>query len=266
MTRRGFISLAGCAGFALPKKLRAQTSAERGKQIVDKALLALGGDGFRFMNARTEVGRAYSFYRDRISGLDIAHIYTKYLPAQEDGSLRMKQRQVFGKKQDSWVILTGSAAWQVNYKGATQLPAERAKQFTETTLHDIFYILRARIDEPGMTFESHGRDVVENQPVEVIEIYDSENRNLTAWFHQDTLLPVKQRFRRWDDMIKDQREEVTRYTKYREASDGVMWPHDTQRERDKEKTFELYSDKVTVGGNLEDRLFELPPGVRILKS
>jgi hypothetical protein len=44
-----------------------------------------------------------------------------------------------------------------------------------------------------------------------------------------------------------------------------MWPHDTQRERDKEKTFELYSDKVTIGGNLEDRLFGLPPGIDILK-
>jgi hypothetical protein len=67
-------------------------------------------------------------------------------------------------------------------------------------------------------------------------------------------------------VVKDRREEVTRYTKYREAGDGVMWPHDTQRERDKEKIFELYSDKVTVGGNLEEKLFDLLPGVKILKS
>jgi hypothetical protein len=261
VTRRDFIGLAGSATL-----LRGQTSSQvRGLEIARKSIQALGGDAFRFMPGRTEVGRAYSFYREKISGLDIAHISTKYLPAQENGALRMKQRQVFGKKQDSWVILTDTGAWQVNYKGATPLPAERVRQFTDSTLHEIFYILRARIDEPGMSFESHGRDVVENQPVEVVEIYDSENRSVTVWFHQDTLLPVKQRFKRWDDLIKDQREEVTRYTKYREAGNGVMWPHDTQRERDKEKTFELYSDKVTIGGNLEDRLFGLPPGIDILK-
>jgi hypothetical protein len=258
MTRRGFIGLAACA------TLPAQTSSQvRGKEIVDRTIAALGGDGFRYMSGRTEVGRAYSFYRERISGLDISHIYTKYYPA--DGTaLRMKQRQVFGKKQDSFVLLTETAGWQVNYKGATPLAPERVKQFTDTTLHDIFYILRARIDEPGMTFEWHGIDVVENSPVETLEIYDSANRNVTVWIHQDTHLPVKQRFKRWDPVINEQREEVTRYTKYREAGNGVMWPHDTQRERDKEKIFELYSDKVTIGGNLPDSMFELPPGVTVL--
>jgi hypothetical protein len=87
---------------------------------------------------------------------------------------------------------------------------------------------------------------------------------VTVWIHQDTHLPVKQRFKRWDPVINEQREEVTRYTKYREAGNGVMWPHDTQRERDKEKIFELYSDKVTIGGNLPDSMFELPPGVTVL--
>ena len=260
MTRRGFVSLA--AGAAL----RAQTSQERGRQIVEKAIYALGGDGFRFMTARTEIGRAYSFYRDQISGLSIGHIYTRYLASDTATGLKTEQRQVFGKKQDDVVILTGKSAWEITYRGARQLAAERVKQFVDTTTRDIFYILRCRVNEPGMTFEAHGTDVVENQPVETIEIYDTENRNVTVWIHQDTLLPVKQRFKRWDPIINDQREEVTRYTKYREAGDGVMWPHDTQRERDKEKIFELYSDKVTVGGTLADGLFEVPSGVTILKA
>jgi len=34
-----------------------------------------------------------------------------------------------------------------------------------------------------------------------------------------------------------------------------MWPHDTQRERDKEKIYELYSDKVTVDDNLPESMF-----------
>jgi len=260
MNRRCFLSLAAAA------TLRGQSSQERGRQIVDKAIYALGGDGFRYMTARMESGRAYSFYREQITGLSIGRIYTKYLPAEAKGELRMKQRQVFGKKQDDVVILTAESAWEITYRGARQLPAERVKQFVDTTLHDIFYILRARIGEPGLVFESHGRDVVENQPVETIEIYDAENRNITAWIHQDTFLPVKQRFKRWDPIIKAQREEVTRYTKYRDAGNGVMWPFDTQRERDGEKIFELYSDKVTVGGNFDDAMFELPAGVTILRK
>ena len=118
----------------------------------------------------------------------------------------MKQRQEFGKKHDDVVLLSDQAAWEITYRGAKKLPADRVETFQTTTIHDVFYILRARLDEPGMTFESHGTDVVENQPVETIEIYDSENRNVTAWFHQGTLLPVKQRFRRWDPLVNVRRE------------------------------------------------------------
>ena len=115
-------------------------------------------------------------------------------------------------------------------------------------------------------FDSRGRDVVENQPVEKLEFNDSENRTLTVWIHSTTLLPVKQSFKRWDPTINDRRDEVTRYTKYRESGNGVMWPWDTQKERDGEKLFELYSDKVKIGDDLPDSLFELPSGITVLKK
>ena len=117
-----------------------------------------------------------------------------------------------------------------------------------------------------MAIEAHGRDVVENQAVEKLQDTDSENRVLSVWIHSSTMLPVKQSFKRWDPTINDRREEVTRYTKYREAGNGVMWPYDTQRERDGEKLFELYSDKVVIGEQLADSMFELPAGVTVLKK
>ena len=84
--------------------------------------------------------------------------------------------------------------------------------------------------------------------------------------NSDTFLPSKQRFYRWDPIINDRREEVTRYSKYRDAGNGVMWPYATERERDTEKIFELYSEKVTVDDQLPDSMFELPNGIKILKK
>jgi hypothetical protein len=221
-----------------------------------KAIQALGGDGFRMMQTRLEIGKAYSFYREQITGLAVARIYTQYLT---EGPLREQQRQVFGKKQDDIVILTSTGAWETTFRGAKNLGPERLKQFRDTTLNDIFYILRIRIDEPGIVFEHKGKDVVELRPVETIEIYDSENRNVTAWIHSDTFLPVRQRFYRWDPVVNDRREEITHFTKYRDAGNGVVWPHDIQRERDQDKIYELYADKVTVGEDFKPGMFELPP-------
>jgi len=262
VTRRGF------AGIAAGALLRAQTeetpAQKRGREIAGKSIFALGGDGFRMMRTRHETGRAYSFYLERISGLSIANIYTRYL--QEGTPIKLEQRQSFGKKQDDAVILTATSAWEVNFRGARALGDERLKQFQDTTLHDIFYILRSRMDEPGLVFEHKGRDVVENAPVETIEIYDADNRNVTVWIHSSTFLPVKQRFTRWDAVINDRHEEVSHYTKYRESGDGVMWPHDVQRERDGGKILEMYADKVVVGEDFKPGVFELPAGVTVLKN
>lgn len=259
------------AGMAISASgLRAQSPEERAKKIIADTVHALGGDGFRYMTTREEKGRAYSFYRERINGLSIAHFYTKYLPPDDKGEatrgIRQMQRQIFGKKEDNWIILKAQEGWEITFRGATKLPEDRIQQFRESSIRDLMYILRTRIDEPGIIFEARRREVTENQPVEVIDITDSENRKITAYIHSTTLLPVKQSYKRWDTNINDRREEVTRFTKYREAGNGVMWPYDVQRERDGERTFELYAEKVVIGGELKPELFELPRGAKIIEK
>ena len=260
MTRRSFALSLAAAGV-----LRAETAKERGKRLVGQVIQGLGGDAFRRMQTRTEIGRSYSFYREQINGLAIAHLYTKYLESGEGKGLLQVQRQVFGKKLEDAVIFTPRESYDVTYRGARPLGDDKFKQYRETTLHDVFYILRERLDEPGMEFEGTGKDVVENQPVETIEIYDSENRNVTVWVNQDTFVPVKQRFYRFDETINDRHEEVTRYTKYRDVS-GVMWPFSITRERDGGRNFQLYSERVTINDALADSMFELPNGITILKK
>jgi len=267
MTRRTFaFSLAAslpCAAFA------AETPKERGKRLVDKVIEGLGGNAFRNMRTRTEIGRASTFYRDNLTGYSPARIYTKYLEPDVEHSTHAGilelQRQVFGKKQEDAVLFTENEAFDVTYRGAKPLADDKVKQFRENTLHDVFYILRQRLSEPGIEFEGAGIDVVENQPVETLDIFDSENRNVRVWVNSDTFLPVKQRFYRWDATINDRREEVTRYTTYRDAGNGVMCPHNTSRERDTEKTFEMRAERVTVNDPLPDSMFELPNGIKILK-
>jgi hypothetical protein len=264
MTRRTFtLSLAGAsAGLAFA----ADTPKDRGRQLVDKIVYALGGDAFRNMRTRTEIGRAYSFYREQLTGLSVARIYTRYQDSADASGLHEAQRQVFGKKQDDAVIFLPSEAYEVTFRGAKPLADDRVKQFRETTLHDVFYILRERVHEPGVEFEAGEKDVVENQPVQILDVYDAEDRKTRVWINSDTFLPVKQSFRRWDPIIKDWRDEVTRYSKYREVTNRVMWPFATARERDTEKIFEMYSEMVTVDDPLADNLFQLPNGIKILKK
>ena len=261
MTRRTF-ALSLVAG----KLAAAETAKDRGKRLIEKTIAALGGDAFRNMQTRTEIGRASSFYHERLTGFTVARMYTKYLDPDGKTGIYELQRQVLGKKQEDTILFTTNDAYEVTYRGAKPLPDEQVKQFHETTLHNIFYILRERMNEPEIEFEAAGADVIENQPVEAIDIYDSENRNTRAWVNSDTFLPVMQRFYSRDPVLHDRREEITRFSKYRDAGNGVMWPHAIERERDTEKVFQLYSEQVKVGDPLPDTMFELPNGITMLSS
>jgi len=242
----------------------AETAQERGKRVVNEALQALGGKAFQQMEDRVESGRAYSFYRRELTGLSIATIYTRYL-APAPGKVDVRERQAFGKEQkDGAVLLTESGAWEISYRGARPLEDLRYANYQDSTLRNIFYILRQRLNEPGLAFYSQGSDIVENQPVEIVDITDADLRTVTVYFNQNTRLPVRQSFRRKNPDYHDFDTEVTVYAKYRDVGGGVMWPYDTRRERNGDKIYEMFAESVQVNQNLTDELFTLAGNVKLL--
>ena len=244
----------------------AETNLERGKRVVDEALAALGGDNFLHMQDRVESGRAFSFYREKLSGLSVAKIYTRYLirpEPPEPAFFGVREREAFGKKEDSAVLFIDGQGYDVTFRGARPLTDEVLQRFKETTLRNVFYIFRQRLGEPGLILESRGSDVVENQPVDIVDITDADNRTITVYFNQITHLPAKQVTYRHDPKTKDRIEEVTRFSKFRDVG-GVQWPYDIGRERDGEKIYQMFSDKVEVNQGLTDNLFTLPADMKIL--
>jgi len=247
--------------------LRAETPEQRGKRVVDECVQALGGDRYLNMQNRVESGRVYSFYREKLSGLSIAKIYTRYDSGVIDTAheLAQHERDNYGKKEDYGTLFTAKEAWDVTYRGARPLPDERFARYKETTLHDIFYILRVRLHEPGWIFESKGTDVIENSAVEIVDLTDGDNRTTTVYFDHITKLPVRQVFYRRDPVTKDRNEEVTHFTKYRETG-GIQWPYAVERDRNGEKIYEIFSASVEVNDpKIAADLFVLPSSIKLLK-
>ena len=237
-------------------------AAVRGKKAIDDAIAALGGDKFLEMQDRVETGRAYSFYRDDLSGLSIAKIYTRYLtvdPTKSAHELGVRERQSFGKNEDSAIVLREDGGANITYRGPKPIPVEDFERYRETTLHNIFYILRQRLREPGMDFEFVGSDVVDRVPVDIVDVIDAGNFTVRVYFHQTTKLPVKQSFSRLDPKTKDRDEEVTRFDRYRD-NQGIQWPQQITRERNGDKIYQIFADSVAFNQDLTDNLFSIPAG------
>ncbi len=246
--------------------LHGETSQERGKKVLDACVEALGGDRFLEMRNRVEHGMAFSFYREEVSGLTFATIYTEYSPKPAPGKLAVRERQNFGKKNEYGSVLFGEGdAYEMSYRGAQPLSTERFDRYRDSTLHDIFYILRQRREEPGMLVESKGFDVLDNRPVDIVDITDRANQTTTVYIDQTTHLPTRQVFHRRNPVTKDQDEEVTVFTKYRDVG-GVQWPFTIQRNRNGEKVYQMFSDSVKIDQSLPADLFQLPSGIKMMKG
>jgi hypothetical protein len=237
----------------------AETKLERGQRVIHECIAALGGDTFMRVQHREAQGRAYSFYRERLSGLSIATIYVEYQAGVTDTAhqLAVRERQNFGKKEDYGILCTETALYDITFRGARELEAERFERYRDTTLNDIFYLLRIRLNEPGMTFESRGSDVVDNRSVEIVDIVDADNRQVTVYFDQINKVPLRQKFLRRDPKTRLNDEEITVFNKYRTV-DGIQWPFAIQRERNGEKIFELFSDSVHFDKAMPQKLFVKP--------
>jgi hypothetical protein len=276
MTRRTFhaafigaLGVGATHGQAAGQAARQASGEQRGRQLMQQALAALGGPAYLSMRDRTEVGRAYSFYREQLTGLSEAHFYIRYLPAPvptPPDFLGIEERQSFGKKQDNSVIFSHNQGFDVTFRGARPLPDERVQRYQESTLCDILYILHHRFNEPGLQAVAVSSDVVENQRVETVEITDLQNRTLTVHFSAASHLPVAQRRFRRDPMFKDRIEEVTRYSEYVVVPGGVMWPKQVSREREGEKIYQMFAESVKINIGLAESLFTLPSGIPILKK
>jgi hypothetical protein len=242
-------------------------SEQKGKQIIDRTLAALGGNNYLAMRDREESGRAYSFYREELSGLSIATIYTRYLIRPEPpvpGFLGVREREAFGKKGESYILFTNGRGYEVTFHGARPLSDERIARFKDSTLHNIFYILRQRLGEPGLLFIARGTDFFDNQPCDIVDVVDADNRTTTVYINQDSRLPVRQMYYHRDPKTRYRDEEETLFSKYRDVGNGVMWPYTIRRQRNGEKIYEIYSDHVAINQDLKDDLFTLPGNVKVL--
>lgn len=262
MTRRELL-----LGLAVPALLPAQDKQEKGKQLVQDALKALGGDRYLAMRDRTETGRVYSFYREQLSGYSRARIHTRYLTRPEPPRIDFfgqRERQSYGKDKEEYAnLFTEDASYSITYRGARPLPKETDDRYRDSTRRNVLYILRQRLGEPGMIMEHDGAGVVENQPVEFVTLTDSENYSVRVAFNSTTKLPVRQEYVRRDPKTRDRFEELTRFSKYRDVA-GVQWPYQMQRERNGEKVFEIFSDTVQINQGLTDENFTLSTKIKIL--
>ena len=249
----------------LAVSLTAQTP-DKGRQVIDQTVQALGGDAFLQMKTRTASGRIYSFFHDRTSGADVARIYIAYDPIAPAKGLALREREVLGKKQDYSYLFLSDQAFDITFRGARPIPDEDWDRYARTTSNDILYLLRFHRNDPGRQYDYIGSEVYLSMHVEVVDIVDQTGQVVRVYIDHNTMLPVRVTFNWLDPTTKEHFDEETNLSKWRNAGNGVMWPFTIERQRNGYKVFQMFADKVEIDPELPATIFDLPAGAKVLKK
>lgn len=268
ITRRKALALAtaGAGGLLMPRSGQAQTRQERGKQLVDEALEALGGQAFLDIRNITARGRAYSFYNSQIRGLarvTITDRFDEMEPNADADWLPVSRREVYTEKGDYYSVFQNGKGWEVTFQGARPLGPEVLDRYRVGVRRDFFYFLRYRRNEPGLYYYHPGVEIIDNEPTNAVEITDAAGELVTLYFRQSDGLPHQQLYLRRDPQTRRPYEEKTIWSKYRNVS-GATIPWNIRRERDGKRIYEQYAGEVELNRPIGSAPFRLPGGIQML--
>jgi hypothetical protein len=261
MRRRAWIGGGLAAGMGLQGQLQGQEDP-KARELLLSTMRALGGARFLGIRSRVDRGRVYTFYRSRLAGLAKAEIATKYEGGWNGGLvLPVRERISIPKIEDYFLIFDGKDRIEVTFRGARPLPLPQVYRFRENVTANILNVLRFRLGEKGLQLRYLGSDVVDNAPLEKLELYfASDARTFEVWVHRDTRLPVRSLYRWRNPKTRQMYTDVLTLGKFRDVQ-GVQWPLNIVRERDGDKEFELFADEVEMNVELADSLFQIPAGI-----
>jgi outer membrane lipoprotein-sorting protein len=221
-------------------------SAAKAKQVLQQLIAALGGPAYLQMKSSECDGRYANFgHNGETNG---------YTQAKNFWNYPDKLRVEYGKKGNIVDLYTGDQGWTLDRGGVSEEPATSVSDFEEGLKRNINYLLRVRLNEPGLLLRYGGTGVDELREVEWVEVTDTEERTFRIAMDRSTHLPVKTIVRMVDNETRERIEDVTIYTNF-QAKEGVQMPMQVSRHRDGRRISQAFFDSCQVNPNLPTDFF-----------
>lgn len=225
-----------------------EQSAAKAKSLLQGMIQTLGGNAYLNVKDSTCKGRLGSFgHSGALSGYDVFLDYVK----QPD-----KDRQEMSKKRNIIYITNGDKGWVLDRGGVSDEPSGQVQENERELQVDLDYILRFRLNEPGMIFRYDGPDVVDLKEADWVEIDDPQGHEIRIAIGKLSHLPIRKEVAMRDPVTHMRTEEIDYFSNFQKV-DGVTMYFQQTRFRNGLKVFQVFYDpdgcKFNTG--LQDSLF-----------
>lgn len=226
--------------------LMPEESAAKAKQLLQEAIVALGGNTYLNVHNSTCTGRIGQFdHGGNLNGF--GHFIDYEVPPD-------KERQENLPKRNIIEVYNGDKGWELDRGGVSEAPQVDLIDFMQGNKIDIDNILRYRIHEPSMVFRYGGPDIVDLKQADWVELVDSDNRTIRIAIATATHLPLRKIVDTRDPRSRMKSEEIEIYSNYHPL-EGIQTPFQVTRERNGIKIFQVFFDKCEYNTDLDNSLF-----------
>jgi len=167
------------------------------RQMLDRAIQALGGQAFLNAKSLTTKGRAFFFQDGATAGMEPYESWVQYPD---------KRRFSYGKTKPVILINNGDKGWELDRYGLISQPEQQLQGWILSNRYSVENLFRLRINQPGVLIQLGGVDFVDNAATQGIEIIEPGGASVRLDLHRQTILPSRISYRvrnvkedAWDD-------------------------------------------------------------------
>jgi hypothetical protein len=234
------------AGAQTTANMTPQQSAARARELVQQAIQALGGQAY--LNARDQTCVAQVSFFGHAGELDnYEKIYDYSLEPD-------KERIEYSKKHNIIDVFNGNQGWTLDRGGVSDASPAALADYQAGLHRDVNYLLRHRLNEPGLIFRYAGPDVVELKQVNWVEIVDPQENTTRIAIDLFSHLPIKAVYISRDPVTRERNEEEEVFSEYQPIQ-GIQTPFQDSRFRNGHKTFQAFIESCSYNTGLEPSFF-----------
>jgi hypothetical protein len=182
---------------SLPAAPALQRVSPQARQLLDRAIQALGGQAFLTAKTLSTKGRAFVFQDGETAGMEPFESWYVYPD---------KRRFSYGKTKPVILINNGTQGWELDQYGLIVQPDQQIQGWVRANHYSLENLLRLRVNEPDVLIQVGQPDFVDNVPVQSIEITAVGGTSVRLYLRRQTFLPIRISYRvrnvkedAWDD-------------------------------------------------------------------
>jgi len=218
----------------------------KAQQLLDKAILWLGGPAFLQFKTMTSQGRTFSISNETTAGM---------APFTSQVQYPDKRRFTYGTTKPVALINNGDGAWELDQYGVTHQLPEQVRRWQISNRYSLENLLRLRIHEPGVLVQLGGVDFVDNLPARIVEIIDARQVDVKLYLNSASSRPMRITYSAVNPATHEQDDFADVYTDYREIG-GVQTPMHISRFINDERLSELFRSTARYGDTYPPETFE----------